>query len=88
MVKRNVTFIKLLQLNDRLVKFFTSWLDNIDVQLLFHFLEVIYVDRYIHIYMHNLAESRISSVPLYSSNIDVEFVGSIENEEFSATSGR
>jgi len=39
---------------------------------------------YIHIHMHNLAESRIFSVPFYSSNIDVEFVASIENEEFSA----
>ena len=34
--------------------------------------------------MHNLAESRIFSVPFYSSNIDAEFVASIENEEFSA----
>jgi len=36
-------------------------------------------------YMHHLEESHISSV---TSNIDMEFVASNENEEVSATSER
>jgi hypothetical protein len=54
---------------------------------LFLLFEVIYVDRYIYIYMHKLAESRIFTVTLYSSNIDTEFVASIE-KDVSATNER
>ena len=43
---------------------------------------------YIYIYTHKLTESYIFSMPLYSSNIDVEFVASVENEEVSVLSER
>jgi len=41
--------------------------------------------RHIYTHVHNLAESRIFSVTVSSSSIDIEFVASIENEEVSAT---
>jgi len=56
--------------------------------LLFLLLEVIYVDRYIHMYMQNLVESRIFSVTLYSSDINMEFTTIMANEDVSATSER
>jgi len=38
--------------------------------------------------MHNLVESQIFSVMFYLSNIDLEFIASVENEEVSANSER
>jgi hypothetical protein len=43
---------------------------------------------YVYIYMHKLADSCIFSVLLYSSNIDVEFIPCVENEEVCVASER